>query len=353
MSTFKIFWIQVWKAGKRAFLKPEAEKAIVNLIDEGKLQPGKTAKAGGFEVKFIQADEVEGEIRGNGGYIVLPALSAEQINVEALGSWIDSTGDFKEVLRALWIEEQIAIIGEKGTGKNKMMETVTKLFSLPYHDIPSSEDLSSYDLMGKYSPSEKSDQLAKWVDGIMLDWLRTGGLCVWDEPNVVRGGIMIRTHSLLDFRRSVTVKEHEGEVIKRSEGRMLALTFNPPKSEYMGVEALNIAFLDRFPIFEITYPESVYEKLIIEGGSHVVLTALNGYEALSTDTLLKIAGKVRAEYMAGGLHDTVSTRQLQQARRLNDCGMTASKVLEIVIKNRFFGAEKVRVSELCEIGATA
>lgn len=352
MSTFKIFWIQVWKAGKRAFLKPEAEKAIVNLIDEGKLQPGKTAKAGGFEVKFIQADEVEGEIRGNGGYIVLPALS-EQINIEALGSWIDSTGDFKEVLRVLWIEEQLAIIGEKGTGKNKLLEVITKVFGLPYTDIPGSEDLSSYDFMGKYSPSEKSDQLAKFVDGLIVDWLKKKGLCGIDEPNIIRGGVILRLHSLLDFRRYVTLKEHEGEVIHRKEGSMLALTFNPPKSEYMGVEALNIAFLDRFSVFEITYPESVYEKLIIEGGSHVVLTALNGYEALSTDTLLKIAGKVRAEYMAGGLHDTVSTRQLQQARRLNDCGMTASKVLEIVIKNRFFGAEKVRVSELCEIGATA
>lgn len=345
----KAIWIQAWKGKNKAFPKPELEKQIISFIEAGKLQEGKVAKSGDFSIKLVKVSELEGELRGNGDTIVLPALS-ETVNIDPLKEWIDWSGDFKEILRTLWLTEQIALVGEKGVGKNFLMEVVAKIFNLPYYEIPSSEDLTSYDIVGKFVPTEKADQIAAWQDGILTEWLRTKGILVWDEPNVSRGGILLRTHSVLDFRRNLTLKEHKGEVIPRPEGCYLALTFNPPRSEYLGVEALNIAFLDRFPVFVLDYPPEELECEIIDGNDHVILTIdKTEHSNCDTRTLVKIANKVREAYVQGQLHDTVSTRQLQLARRLIDNGMSVEKALKITIINRFFAEQKAIVSELCEI----
>lgn len=350
MKAIKICWIQAWKGKSKAFPGSDLEKQISSFIEAGKLQEGKKTWAGDFSVKLVKVSEVEGELRGNGDWIILPALG-DTVNAEFLKEWVDWSGDLKEVLRTLWIQEQIALVGEKGTGKNKLMEIIAKIFKLPYYEIPSSEDLTSYDIVGKFVPTEQQDVIAKWQDGILTEWLKTGGILVWDEPNVTRGGILLRTHSVLDFRRNLTLKEHEGEVIQRPEGCYLALTFNPPRSEYLGVEALNIAFLDRFPIFVLDYAPEELECEIINGtNDHVVLTVdKTEHSTCETRTLVKIANKVREAYAQGQVHDTVSTRQLQLARRLIDNGMSVEKALKITVTNRFFAEQKAIISEFTEI----
>jgi MoxR-like ATPase len=345
----KIAWIQAWVKDKKAFPTPQLEKQITSFIEDKKLQEGKIAKQGDLSIKLIKISEVEGELRGNGDIVILPALS-ENVRAEHLKEWVDWSGDFKEVLRTLWLQEQIALVGEKGTGKNKLMEVIAKIFSLPYYEIPSSEDLTSYDIVGKFIPTEKANQIAKWQDGILTEWLKTKGILVWDEPNVTRGGILLRTHSVLDFRRNLTLKEHKGEVIQRPEGCYLALTFNPPRSEYLGVEALNIAFLDRFPVFTLDYPPEDAEIEIVDGvNDHIILTIEREHSNCDTRILVKIANKIREAYAQGQIHDTVSTRQLQLARKLIDNGMSVEKALKITIVNRFFAEQRAIVSEFCEI----
>jgi len=348
----KIVFVQVHKKdGAKAFIDIDSERGVYDLIKTGKLSEGKTAKAGNLKVKVIKIADVKGTLIGNGEYIFLPSLTdkAGDINLDALKEWYDWNGDLKEMLRVFWIQGQTALVGEKGVGKNKVMEVIAKLYNMHYYEIPSSEDLTSYDLVGKYAPSEKEGTIAEWIDGILTEWTKNGGVLVWDEPNVCRGGIMLRAHAVLDFRQHLALKEHKGEIIPRSKDSYLALTFNPPRSEYMGVEVLNIAFLDRFSVFYMDYAPSEDEAKIVDGTQDVHLTVQNSVGKTSTRDLIRVANKIREAYMRGEIHDTVSTRQLQLVRNLVDNGMGAEKSLEICIVNRFFNDEKNAVRELVEV----
>ena len=347
---FKVAFTEVYYPRRvRGFIDSDTERQVWQLIKNGALKEGGGfSKIGNVNVRLIKLAEVEGILESDTDWIILPTLvdDGRKIDPSALTEWVDWTGDFKELIRVLWIFNQVAMVGHKGTGKNKALVVLSNLFGLPYFEIPSSEDLTSYDLVGKYGPSASREKLGEWIDGILTDWSRSGGMLNWDEPNICRGGIILRTHSVFDFRRRLVLKEHAGEVVKRNRFAYLGLTFNPPRAEYLGAEILNIAFLDRFAVFEFDYPPEDMESKIIDKGVGVVIKSTETGPRVDTSIIVKIARRLREKFQAGVLHDTVSTRQLELARSLMDNGMSLEKAIDVTIVNRFYEDERVTAREI-------
>jgi len=319
------------------FLNLEEQKAFLNLIRKG-------VKKALINGKMVELTSTAQDIEEN--MILVPDISYDV--PKKLMSMIPSNTpvflDFGNILQktliALQVTGQVALIGEKGVGKNHLCLAIAQEFSLPVYDISGSRNLTEYDLLGHY---EMMGGKTKWVYGLLPMWCKYGGLLILDELSLARSSVLARIHSTFDFRRYLVVKEHRNERIERHPHAFAIVTLNPPRGEYLGTQHLNIAFLDRFQV--ITIPESSFEEK-----RRIIKMRSNLNDEEFTEGLIEIAEKINSEYKQGNLHDFVSLRNLIDCCNLIANGISKKDAVEICIINRFTDEEeRSRVEEVCSI----
>ena len=244
---FVYFYTYTTDAGERELLSKEEIHKIKRTIP--KIREGLKIKVGNNILKIVHVNDDENEQW-------LPSLS-KSVNPEPMKKWVGTK--IFEAINLLYLDSQVAFIGEKSTGKNFLCEIITETFNLDYFQIAGSEDVRETSIMGQ---TEIREGKTKFVEGILPQWARNGGLLVIDESNMIEPAILMRINETTDFRRQVTISKKT--VIKRGGDSYLILTLNPTKEAYAGTHNLNLAFLDRFSIISFESPSIVTEIEILK-----------------------------------------------------------------------------------------
>ena len=162
---------------------------------------------------------------------------------------------------------------------------------LAYGAVPCNGAADSASMFGGHTQDE--DGRWHWQDGVVTKLVRHGGVLDLDELNMARPSVMAVLHSLLDKRRSITLLDNGGEVVKAHDDLMIVASYNP---DYAGTFELNEATRNRFELkFPWDYDDGVESVLIPESA-----------------TLRKMAKDLRAKQQQGVIDSPIPTNLLME-----------------------------------------
>jgi len=210
--------------------------------------------------------------------------------------YIDSGQHYVErIVRALYYFKQCSLIGPSGTGKTHIVYLVAELCGLPIWEVNCGLQTSSYDLIGRFIGLGKEN----WVDGLLTQWLRLGGIMYLDEANMMKQDVATRLNPVLDARGHLVLNEKDNEVIERHNYGYLIISMNPYSAEFAGTKPLNVAMRRRMAVWINFDYTSVGEKI-----SPLEVKMLMKRATVDEDTAYKVVqvgAELRRQYKAGDL----------------------------------------------------
>jgi nitric oxide reductase NorQ protein len=240
--------------------------------------------------------------------------------------YIDSGQHYVErIVRALYYFKQCSLIGPSGTGKTHIVYLVAELCGLPIWEVNCGLQTSSYDLIGRFIGLGKEN----WVDGLLTQWLRQGGIMYLDEANMMKQDVATRLNPVLDTRGHLVLNEKDNEVIERHKYGYLIISMNPYSAEFAGTKPLNAAMRRRMAVWiNFDFP-SVGETI-----SPLEVQMLKKRTKLDEDTSYKViraGAELRRQYKAGDLPYGPSLGDLINWATLIHDGLTPNNAAEETI----------------------
>ena len=151
----------------------------------------------------------------------------------------------ERIVRALFYFKQCSLIGPSGTGKTHIVYLVAELTGLPIWEVNCGLSTSSFDLIGRFIGLGKEN----WVDGLLTQWLRKGGIMYLDEANMMKQDVATRLNPVLDTRGHLVLNEKDSEVIERHKYGYMIISMNPATAEFSGTKPLNAAMRRRMAVW--------------------------------------------------------------------------------------------------------
>jgi len=201
----------------------------------------------------------------------------------------------ERIARALSYFKQCALIGPSGTGKTHIVYLVAELARLPLYEINCSLQTSVFDLFGRYIGLGKEN----WVDGLIVNWAKKGGILYLDEANMMKQDIATRLNPLLDQRGHLVLTEKDNTLIKRHKNAYLIISMNPFSSEFAGTKPINAAMRRRMSVWINFDYMSVGDK-IDEKEINLVIER-SGVDKETAIKIIKVGAQLRKEYKVGDL----------------------------------------------------
>lgn len=201
----------------------------------------------------------------------------------------------ERIVRALYYFKQCSLIGPSGTGKTHIVYLVAELTGLPLWEINCGLSTSSFDLIGRFIGLGKEN----WVDGLLTQWLRKGGIMYLDEANMMKQDVATRLNPVLDTRGHLVLNEKDSEVIERHKYGYLIISMNPATAEFSGTKPLNAAMRRRMAVWINFDFLSVGEKI----SPHEV-EMLRKRTKVSQEVaygIIQAGAELRRQYKAGDL----------------------------------------------------
>jgi len=276
---------------KRAFIQAIWERYQIRIYND-KAEVGKeTIERFPSKGKILRWHlRTEVTERGNGirryiyferddGFIAEPRRFNPEIEGEKLPSWVSkylkhlnnlATGDrdyeFKGFEPTPWFVRNLELIikglkdqkemgegilileGDAGTGKNFLIETLSRLTNRPLFIIPCHSQMEKDELTYVYEYNPKVGTKKRYSE--LIRALRTEGAIIYfDEINTLPYSIVKMLNPLFDYRRSLIMPS--GEIIKSNDVLLLG-SMNP--QHYIGVNELPQDVKSRAEILYIDYP---------------------------------------------------------------------------------------------------
>lgn len=158
----------------------------------------------------------------------------------------------------LWIS------GPTGCGKSSAVRQIAARLNYPVFEVNGHERLESSDLIGHLSVQHGS---MCFVDGPLTLALRQGGLLLFNEIDLCSPATLAGLNTILDGA-PLCIAENNGELVKpHPMCRFIATANSNGGSDdtglYQGVLRLNLAFMDRFMLIEMGYPEADTEVSLL------------------------------------------------------------------------------------------
>lgn len=165
----------------------------------------------------------------------------------------DYLGLIKKNLLYINIKKHLRLVGGKGTGKNKLVETLAWIYNRPLLKLSVSREVDKLDLLGSQK-LEGGNVI--FEPGIVPIAMEHGCILNLDEINTANPGLLTLLHSATDWSSSLHVPGYK--TISSDNNFCLIGTMN---ENYNGVVDLNQATKDRFTTIRVPYPEKISQVL--------------------------------------------------------------------------------------------
>lgn len=143
----------------------------------------------------------------------------------------------------------LRLVGNKGSGKNTLIETIDWILNRPQYRMEGNSELDKMDLLGSPQLEESS---TRFEISDMIRCLVAGGDVVLDEGNTIRPEVASQLHSLTDESRQIQIPGYG--LVVRHPYSSITLTMN---EGYMGTTKMNEATVDRFTPIQMAQPSSI------------------------------------------------------------------------------------------------
>lgn len=198
------------------------------------------------------------------------------------------TSTLNDALVGALMCEPMRLVGDKGSGKNTLIETICWLLNRAMVRIQGSVELDKMDLLG--SPQLVDGNLTFQLSPVMKA-LQTGATVVIDEANLIRPDVLGILHSATDNARSVLVPGYGP--VKLHPNAQIVYTMN---EGYTGTGDMNEATVDRALTYELE-PE-------VE-----LVSILDGFPKKNVDVAQKVSNDIRKAVSDGTLGpDAITVR---------------------------------------------
>lgn len=155
-------------------------------------------------------------------------------------------------LRHILMGKDLILVGDKGSGKDTLVSTISWIFSLPLYLQTGNADETKDSVVGE-------NTIVQTDKGMEVEFKKTsfatavekGGLSHFAELNMLPGDVTSIFHSVLDDNRQLGTQVGN---IKRHEGHIFIGSINQG-DQYSGVKQLNGALKDRCSILELPYTQ--------------------------------------------------------------------------------------------------
>lgn len=187
---------------------------------------------------------------------------------------------------SLSLGKNLLLKGPTGSGKTKLSDTLSSIFSQPMHSINCSVDLDAEALLGYKTISERDGKnTIDFIEGPVIQAMKNGHLLYIDEINMAKPETLPILNGVLDYRRSIT-NPFTGEVVKAASSFGVIAAIN---EGYVGTVPLNEALKNRFVVIDVPYIEGETLKSVIESQSKLTDDKLIGqFVNLSSDLLIQV-----------------------------------------------------------------
>ena len=135
--------------------------------------------------------------------------------------------------------KMVRLVGEKGAGKNTLVESACWLLNRPMCRVQGSSEMDKMDIQGSASLENGN---TGFVLSEILNTLQNDGIVVLDEANSVRPDVLMLFHSLTDNARSINVPGYGA--VHMGDHACVVYTLN---EDYVGTGEMNPATIDRGP----------------------------------------------------------------------------------------------------------
>ena len=201
------------------------------------------------------------------------------------------------------------ITGPTGSGKTSLITQVAARLNWPVQSVTCHGRLELQSLIGQFTLSEGT---MKFVHGPLAEAIREGQLLILNEIDLLDPSELSGLNECLEGQ-ALVIPQNGGEVIHPHPAFRLVATANSRGSGdrtglYQGVLRQNLAFLDRFRLIEIGYPDPEVEALMLE-------LKVPELSADIREGMIRVAGEIRLLFIGhdrvgGMLGLTLSTRGL-------------------------------------------
>lgn len=222
------------------------------------------------------------------------------------------------------------VTGPTGAGKTSLVTQVAARLNWPVHAVTGHGRLELSDLIGQFTLVDGS---MRFVHGPLAQALRDGHILILNEIDLMDPSELAGLNDCLEGQPLV-IAQNGGEVIRPHPKFRLVATGNSagagdPSGLYQGVLRQNLAFLDRFRLIEIGYPEPALEDSLLA-------TAIPAIPAPIREKMIRVANEVRKLFVGGAdgtgmLSVTLSTRGLLRWAALTVAFKGAPNALEYAL----------------------
>jgi nitric oxide reductase NorQ protein len=166
------------------------------------------------------------------------------------GYTASNTSIMTDAIIALSLGKNVLLKGPTGSGKTKLAETLSNMFSQPMYSINCSVDLDAEALLGFKTINDQNGKSSiEFVPGPVVHAMNKGYLLYIDEINMAKPETLPILNGVLDYRKMIT-NPFTGEVVKATTGFGVVAAIN---EGYVGTVPLNEALKNRFIVIDVPY----------------------------------------------------------------------------------------------------
>jgi len=191
-----------------------------------------------------------------------------------------------DAIIALALGKNVLLKGPTGSGKTKLAETLSNLFSQPMYSINCSVDLDAESLLGFKTIEEREGRTAiEFVPGPVVNAMINGYLLYIDEINMAKPETLPILNGVLDYRKMIT-NPFTGDVVRAENGFGVIAAIN---EGYVGTVPLNEALKNRFVVIDVPYIQGESLKQVLSQQSILDNEKLiDKFVTLSSDLIIQV-----------------------------------------------------------------
>ena len=242
------------------------------------------------------------------------------------------------ILTRVALGRNILITGPTGTGKSEFVVHLAELVHQKVIRVNLSVGTTEGHLVGKFIAKNGSTE---FIDGILPLAMKNGWWLLLDEVDCAQPEHLAVMQSVLEGDSLLIVQNENEEVVPHENFRVFATANTKGRGDesqsYTGTNVLNMAWLDRWSIFEMNYTE--FEK-------DIVRTILNK-DAKLANQVMTYFEMLRKIVDSGQLLNTAfSTRRMQQVCEMLAMGEPLRDVLKFEVECRYSSSEAGIIAEV-------